>query len=236
MTRAVFVAALAVSALARPLHERDRGGNTAAAQPPPGITRAELLDNATVLVARLQMAPGARETIHTHPFSAVVMQLDAGDVDMTIGGDHTRARREPGFIWFIPKETPHAAVNVGAGAFDVVTVAIKPTRTPAPAAPATDAPPGITRTTVLDNAETRVVRVQFAPGGREPVHTHPYDLLTIQLSRGRVEILAGSPSAIADRTIADREPGFVRFLPRDVPHAYASADTGPFEILSVSIK
>ena len=200
-------------------------------QPQPGIVRTQLVDNATVLVAQLRMEPGARETIHTHPFSAVVVQLTAGDVDMTLGSDHTRAPRAPGFVWFVPKEMPHAAVNAGSAAFEVVTVAIKATRPSAPAAPATAAPPGITRTTILDNDEARVVRVRFAPGSGEPVHAHPNDLLTIQLTGGRVEIVTGT-----ERTVDERAPGFVRFLPRDVPHAYVSADAQPFELLSVSIK
>ena len=49
-----------------------------AGAPPPGITRTELVNNATALIARLRMAPGAREDVHTHPFSAVVVQIGAG--------------------------------------------------------------------------------------------------------------------------------------------------------------
>ena len=200
-------------------------------QPPAGITRTGLADNATVLVARLHMDPGSREPLHTHPFSAVVIQLTFGDVDMTLGDDHTRAQQPPGFVWFIPKETTHAAMNAGTTAFDVITVAIKPARPPAAAARATAAPAGIVRTTLLDNAEARVVRVQFQPGSGEPVHTHPNDLVTVQLTSGRVDILVGS-----ERSVEDRAPGFVRFLPREVPHAYVSADTKSFELMSVSVK
>ena len=217
MTRAVAVAALIVT--------------TGVAQPPPGITRSVVVDNATVLVARLGYEAGKGETSHTHPFSAVVVQLTPGDVDMTLGSEHTRARREVGTAWFIPANVPHAAVNIGSAPFEQIAITIKPERPAAPTAPATDAPPGITRTTLIDNADARVVRVQFAPGGREPVHTHPNDLLTVQLTTGRVEILIGP-----DKTTGAREPGLVQFLPRDVPHAYVSADTKAFELLSVAIK
>lgn len=202
-----------------------------APQPPPGISRTELIDNATVLVARLRMEPGARETVHTHPFSAVVIQLTPGDVDMTLGAERARAPRPAGFVWFVPREAPHAAVNAGTSAYDLITIAIKPTRPPAPAAPATVSPAGITRTMIVDNEETRVVRAQFAPASGEPVHTHPNDLVTVQLTPGRVEILEGS-----SRTSEERAPGFVRFLPRQVPHSYVSADTRAFELMSVAIK
>jgi len=199
--------------------------------PPPGITRTVLMDNATVLVARLGYEAGKGETSHTHPFSAVVVQLTAGEVDMTLGADRSRARREAGTVWFVPASVPHAAINTGTAPWEQIAITIKPTRAAAPAAPPTDAPPGITRTTLIDNADTRVVRVQFGPGSREPVHTHPNDLLTVQVTAGRVEILIGS-----DKTSGAREPGFVQFLPREMPHAYLSADTKVFELLSVAIK
>jgi quercetin dioxygenase-like cupin family protein len=87
------------------------------------------------------------------------------------------------------------------------------------------------RTMLIDNADVRVVRVQFAPGGREPLHTHPNDLLTMQVTDGEVEIVAA-----ADRSSALREAGFVQFIPRNVSHAYANTDVKSFELLSVSIK
>jgi len=204
---------------------------TSAQQPPAGITRDQIADNPTALIAHLRMEPGSRETIHTHPFAAVVIQLTPGEIDMTIGKVRSRQTRDPGFIWFIPKETPHAAVNSGTTPVEFVTIGIKPDRPSATAAPATQAPPGITRETVIDNDDTRVVRVTFAPGGREPVHTHPNDLVTVQITPGRVAILEGSA-----RSDEDRPAGFVKFLTRGVSHSYASTDTKPFELVSVAIK
>ena len=202
-----------------------------AAQPPPGITRTAILDNATAIIARLQMEPGSRETIHTHPFSAVVIQLSAGTIDMTIGKVRARQQRDPGFVWFIGKDAPHAAINAGPEAVQFVTIGIKPDRPPAAAARPTQPPAGIARETILDNEEARVVRVRFAPGGREPLHTHPNDLVIVQLTPGRIEIVEGPT-----RSDDDRAPGLVRFLPRGVLHAYASTDTRPIEMLSVAIK
>ena len=232
MTRGLFAAALTLGAVgfAHPFQASELA-QPATPQPPPGITRTVLLDNDTVLVARLRYDAGKGETSHTHPFSAVVIQLTPGEVDMTLAADRSRAQREAGTVWFIPANAPHAAVNVGAAPFDQIAITIKPTRAAAPAAPATASPAGITRTTLIDNADTRVVRVQFAPGGREPVHTHPNDLLTVQLTAGRVEILIAS-----DKTASERAPGFVQFLPRGVAHSYASSDSKPFELVSVAIK
>jgi len=202
-----------------------------APQTPPGVSRTVLVDNATVLVARLGYEAGKGETSHTHPFSAVVLQITSGIVNMTIGPDNLNARRDAGAAWFIPQNTPHYVMNAGTDTFEQVAITIKPTRLPPPAAPPAVDVPGITRTTVIDNREARVVRVQFAAGAREPVHTHPFDLLTVQLTPGTVEIQSGS-----EKTSSRRAPGFAQFVPRGVQHAYASADKKPFELMSVTIK
>ena len=199
--------------------------------PPAGITRTALIENDTVMMARLRMAPGAKEDIHTHPFSAIVVQLDAGDVDMRLGDVHTSSRRAAGFVEFIPLKTPHAAANVGAAAFDLVTIAIKPDRRPGAEAPALPVPAGITRTPVLDNAEARVTLVAFAAAAREPVHTHPFDLVVLPLTAGQIELRLGE--RVETREYAAGEP---MFLPRDVPHAVANAGSRPLEVFSIAIK
>ena len=201
---------------------------------PHGLTapqRHTLVDNATTTVTRLRFGRGAGESVHTHPFPLLIVQLTPGEVDLTVSDARGRGPREAGLVTFVPPDTPHAVVNAGARPFVMIAIALKPTRPAAPAAPPTEAPPGITRTTLLDNSSVRVVRVQFAPGSRELVHTHRNDLLTVQLTRGRFEILMGS-----DRTKGARPAGFVQFLPRDVSHAYVSIDAKSFDLLSVSIR
>src|SRR5262249_23240624 len=192
--------------------------------------RTSVLDNATVAVTRVHFDPGSREDTHTHPFPLLIVQLTNGEATI-VDREMLRVGHRPGEVWFIPAGTPHAASNRSNAPIDMLAVAIKTDRPPAPAAPPTDAPEGIVRATLVDNADVRVVRVRFSPGAREPLHTHPNDLLTIQITRGGVEILKG-----AQRSTAERDPGFVQFLPRNVPHSFASADKGAFELLSISIK
>lgn len=198
---------------------------------PPGIDRTPLVDNPAVMIARLTMKPGARETVHTHPFSAVVIQLTPGDVEMAIASEKTTATRATGLSWFIARDTSHAAANVGKAPFEVVTVALKQAPgSPAPAS-ATPVPAGISRTTVIDNDATRVVRVAFEPGAREVVHAHPYDLVVVQLTAGTVEAMIGS-----DRSTADRQAGYVWYMPKEVPHLVGNAGTTAFEVMSVAVK
>lgn len=198
---------------------------------PPGITRTVLADNLSVLVARLRFAPGAREQVHTHPFSAVVIHLTPAVVDMQLGPARSTTRREAGFTEFIPRETPHAAANAGDEDFDIVTIALKPERFRAPAGPPTPAPPGITRTPLLDNDEVRVVRTEFAPMAAEPLHSHPVDLIVVLLTPGRLEVQQGP-----DKMVRAYAAGDAIVLPRDVPHAVANAETHPVTLMSVTLK
>ena len=193
-------------------------------------SRTSVLDNATAAVTRLRFAPGMKEEVHTHPFPLALVQVTAGSITVK-DREMIRVGHGAGEVWFIPPNTAHAVSNSASRDVDVLAIALKPDRPTAPAAPPTDAPPGITRATLVDNADVRIVRVRFDPNGREPLHTHPNDLLTVQLTAGVVEIVNGS-----DRSTREREPGFVQFLPRNVSHSYASADSKPFELLSVSVK
>jgi len=200
--------------------------------PRPAPQRTTVVDNATVTVTRLRFAPGSGETVHTHDFPLVIVQLTSGDVvDLTVSDARARGPRVAGLVTFVPAGAEHAVVNAGTMPFDMMAVAIKPSRTPAPAAPPTDAPPGVTRTTLLDNADVRVVRVEFTPGSQEPVHTHPNDLVTIQINAGRLQIRLGTR-----RTDSRRPVGFVQFVPRNARHAYGSRGDRTIELLSVSIK
>ena len=176
------------------------------------IERTAVLDNATVGVLRARLAAGAREAIRANGAPLIVIHPKAGPAFVADGGEY-------------------AAVNDEAAPIDLLLVVVKPNRPAAPAAPPTEAPPGITRTTLIDNADVRVVRVRFAPGSREPIHTHPNDLLTVQLTPGTFDIVVGS-----DTTFGAHPAGFTKFLPRDVPHAYISTDAIQFDLLSISIK
>jgi quercetin dioxygenase-like cupin family protein len=193
--------------------------------------RTPVLQNNTIAVTHLRFAPGTREATHTNPFPVVLVQITAGEVEIK-EQDTSRRGSRPGEVWFVPKDQPHSITpRSAAGMVDLMAIGVLPTRPPAPSAPPTDAPPGITRATLVDNADVRVVRVKFDPNAREPVHTHPNDLVTVQITGGSMEMSIGR-----EHTLVYHDPGFVQFVPRTVQHSYASADTKAFELLSISIK
>ena len=84
---------------------------------------------------------------------------------------------------------------------------------------------------MFDNDAMRVVRVRLAPGAREPVHRHPNDLLTIQISPETVEILNG-----ANKSTSRGDPGLCSFSGATWPRRPPAPDAQPFEILSIVIK
>lgn len=199
--------------------------------PPAGFTVTPLVDNATVAVARLRLAPGAREQPHTHPYSMVVVYLTDGDVELHNEASRWKGRRARGEVDFIARDATHAAANVGESPIDVVAISIKADRVPAGSAPADPAPAGITRTAVLETADATVARVDFAPVAREPIHTHPYDLVVVPLTSAEVEVRMGG--AVDKRVY---QAGDLFFLPRNEPHAMANLASGTFSVLGVAIK
>jgi len=230
-----FLLSLTIGAQASPKLAHMSSGRTGAAPQQtsrPAPQRTTVLDNATVTVTRLRFAPGSGETVHTHDFPLVIVQLTSGDVvDLNVGDTRSNGPRVAGLVTFVQAGTEHAVVNAGSTPFELMAVAIKTTRRPAPAAPPTEAPPGITRTTLVDNTDVRVVRVELTPGSREPLHRHPNDLLTVQLNPARVQQRIGSRRSDAPRTA-----GFTQFVSRNVSHAYANRGDRTLEMLSFSIK
>jgi quercetin dioxygenase-like cupin family protein len=84
---------------------------TSAQTMPAGITRTVLVDNATVLVARLRLAPGAREEPHTHPFSAVVV--------------HSTKAYPAGSVFFLTRNVDHAVANASDKPLEFMRVIIR---------------------------------------------------------------------------------------------------------------
>lgn len=118
-SRAACAAALVFMSAAVP------GARQAPPPLPAGISREVVHDDAKVMVARLTMKPGARETIHTHPFDAVIIQVTAGDVELQIADKKSAGPVAAGTVTFVAKDVPHAAANIGRNDITVVTVAVK---------------------------------------------------------------------------------------------------------------
>ncbi len=89
---------------------------------------------------------------------------------------------------------------------------------------------GITRTQIRDDAKSTVTRVRFLPDALEPPHTHPYDVILVPLTDGKVDL------AIGDMQISTLKAGEVQFIPKNTPHHLGNAGGTPFEIIAIGIK
>src|SRR5262249_30004598 len=158
--------------------------------------------------------PTTGEVVTATAPSTLVVQVTEGEVEITQLSDDSRGARQPGAVNFVPSGVGHTGRNIGGTPYDVLWIGLKRPRTAAPGSPAADAPPGISRSLVVENEEVHVTRLRFEPGAREPDHSHPYDLLTMQIDRATVGILNGG-----ELSTAEREPGFIQFIPRGVLHA-----------------
>jgi quercetin dioxygenase-like cupin family protein len=194
--------------------------------------RTPILQNDTVAVTHLRFGPGTREADHTHPFPLILVQTTAGSIAVQ-EQNTTRRGDKIGEVWYVPTDRSHAVTMLPnqQKAIEMLAIALLPNRPPAPAAPASEAPAGITRATLVDNEAVRIVRVRFAPGSAEPIHSHPNDLLTIQLTPGKLGVTMGT-----EHQTQERSGGYVHFLPRNIQHSYASEDSKPFELLSIAIR
>ena len=88
-----------------------------------------------------------------------------------------------------------------------------------------------TRSTIIDNPRVTVMRLTAEPGAREEVHTHPYDVVVVQLTRGDLEMTVGS-----EKVSGTRDPGFSMFIAKGTPHAAANVGKTPFDVIVTVIK
>ena len=90
--------------------------------------------------------------------------------------------------------------------------------------------PGITRTTLKDDAKSTVTRVHFKPGAAEPPHTHPYDVIIVPVIAATIQFTIG------DRKVTAVKSGDVQFIPRDVTHQLMNTGKQDFELIAIALK
>ena len=105
--------------------DRVKGGSAPPLPRPPGITATDVLDAADAAVRRVELAPGAREVTHTHPYDFVVVPVTSGRMEVQLAGKTETNDYAPGDAFFIARHTPHAVANVGKERFALLGVTIK---------------------------------------------------------------------------------------------------------------
>ncbi len=105
--------------------DRVKGGTAPALPRPAGITATDVLDSADAAIRRVELAPGAREVPHTHPYDFVVVPVVSGRMEVLLAGKTETKDYAPGDAFFIARDTPHAVANVGKAPFALLGVTIK---------------------------------------------------------------------------------------------------------------
>ena len=91
----------------------------------PRTPRPALVDNDRVSIRRLTFAAGQREQMHSNPTDVIVVQATPGEVEFAIGDEKTTAHADPGKVWYVPKQPPHAYSNVGSTPLDIIVIFLK---------------------------------------------------------------------------------------------------------------
>ncbi len=93
--------------------------------PAPSFASKVLVDNDKVRIQRLTVPGGFTETMQVAPNDQIAMQVTPGDLEVTINGQKTGGRMEPGTTFYVPKNAPHQFLNKGKAPYDVVIVMLK---------------------------------------------------------------------------------------------------------------
>jgi|SRR5215831_9840355 len=91
----------------------------------PAFASKALVNNDHLQVQRLTVPAGFREPIQMVPNDQIAIQITPADLEVTINGQKTAGRIEPGTTFYVPKNAPHQFLNVGKTPYDVVVVMLK---------------------------------------------------------------------------------------------------------------
>jgi quercetin dioxygenase-like cupin family protein len=90
-----------------------------------GVNPVRLMDRPEVRVSRVEVAPGAVRTVHTHDDVRFHLWIPiSGKLEITIGSGPP-VEAGSGQAFFLEKGTPHGFRNIGSGPATVMEVFVK---------------------------------------------------------------------------------------------------------------
>ena len=141
-----------------------------------------VLENATVRVLRVTVAPGEKTTMHEHPDNAVIVFTDSKIRFTGADGKAVDAALKPNEAMWSPAGK-HAGENTGTGLIEGVIIELKGNAAPSATPPASR--PDTTSTQLFDNPRARGMKATIAPAFHESAGTtHDYDQVVVALGDG----------------------------------------------------
>jgi quercetin dioxygenase-like cupin family protein len=204
----------------------------AAAQDPvkvdPGHYKV-LLENATVRVLKVSVAPAGKTPAHAHPDSLLVPLADGKALFTLPDGKTQDVVLTKEAAVYTPAGT-HAGTNVGTGAIDAILVEFK---TPAPGkATLPTSRPGMQQTVLAESPRAVAFKSTTAPDFQEPAGTtHDYDQVVIALGPGEINLAVDGQAPVTKW-----QRGDVHFVGRGVKHSSKNTGGKPADVIIVAIR
>ena len=204
----------------------------AAAQDPVKVDPSHykvLIDNPAVRVLKIEVAPGAKSPMHSHP-DALLVPLTSSKARFTMPDGKTEERelvKED--VVYTPAGT-HAPANVGTTKVDAILVEFK-TKAPGAATLPTSRP-GLQQATLVENPRAVAFKTTAAPDFEEAAgSTHEYDQVVIALGPADMSLMVDGKAPVTKW-----QRGDVQFIGCGVKHQAKNTGGKPVDFIIVAIR
>jgi len=188
-----------------------------------------LLDNPTIRVLKVNVAPGAKTPMHAHP-DALIIPLETGKARFTLPDGKTEdSLLTKETAAFTPAGT-HSGANVGTTKVDAILVEFKTAAAGTATVPTGRA--GLQQTILVENARAVAFKTTAAPDFQEPAGTtHDYDQVVIALGAADISLkVEGKPP------VTKWQRGDVQFIGRGEKHESKNVGGKPLDYIIVAIR
>ena len=187
-----------------------------------------VLENATVRVLRVTVAPGEKTTMHEHPDNAVIVFTDSKIRFTGADGKAVDAALKPNEAMWSPAGK-HAGENTGTGPIEGVIIELKGNAAPSATPPASR--PDTTSTQLFDNPRARGLKATIAPAFHESAGTtHDYDQVVVALGDGNLML------NVEGKSKTSWKRGDAEFIGRGAKHESQNTGQKPLDVFILAIK
>lgn len=187
-----------------------------------------VLKNDSVLVLRVNLAPGESTLYHTHSHDRASLDLVNNVITREKLGEAEGPRETsaPGDVSASTLDGPytHRVKNVGANAMDLIDVeflqrSTQPAGTPAASVSA-------------ENLSARIYRWTLAPGAASPMHTHNRPYLIVSATSLKLRMAAPDGRSLSEEVKA----GDFHWVDAKVTHSLSNQGSSPGVIVEFELK
>jgi oxalate decarboxylase/phosphoglucose isomerase-like protein (cupin superfamily) len=188
-----------------------------------------VLENASVRILRVSVAPGGKSAMHAHP-DHMVVSLSAGKVRFTLPDGKTQDSDMGAETAMYVPASSHSPANVGNVAVDAIVIEFKS------AGPGTATLPanreGMAIKVLAEGPRALAYRSTAAPDFQEPAGSkHDYDQVVIALGNAQMSLTMDGQKP---KTTWSR--GETVFIPRGTGHASRNISGKPVDFVIVAVK